>query len=195
MNTGKNIILAITGASGAIYARLLMREIETLRDQTQRVAVVCSANAEKVWEHELGEKMTIPSVFTRYRKGDFFSPLASGSSGFDTMIVCPCSMGTAGRIASGTSDDLILRAADVILKEKKKLILVPRETPFNLIHLTNLKFLAEAGAHIIPAIPSFYSTPQTIEALLMTVVDRILVHAGLEKDHFRWGDGSGNSQG
>ena len=159
MKSKKNIILAITGASGAVYARLLMQEIEKLHNQTEKVAVVCSGNAEKVWEHELQEKLTIPSSFQRYEKGDFFSPLASGSSGFDTMIICPCSMGTVGRISSGTSDDLILRAADVILKEKRRLILVPRETPFNLIHLTNLKFLAEAGATIIPAIPSFYSRP------------------------------------
>ena len=132
--------------------------------------------------------MIVPPLFDRYRKDDFFSPLASGSSTFDTMIICPCSMGTAGRIAAGTSADLILRAADVMIKEKRKLILVPRETPFSLIHLSNLKFLSEAGATIIPAIPSFYSKPATIEDLLMTVIDRILLHAGLGKAHFRWGE-------
>ncbi len=184
----KKIILAVTGASGALYAKLLMREIEKLQDQTTEVAVVCSVNAEKVWEHELGEKMILPPSFTHYEKTDFFSPLASGSSGFDTMIICPCSMGTAGRIASGTSEDLILRAADVMLKEKRRLILVPRETPFSLVHLKNLKFLSKAGATIIPAIPSFYSKPATIEELLMTVIDRILTHAGMEKDRFRWGE-------
>ncbi len=184
----KKIILAVTGASGAPYARLLMKELEKLRHQIDAAAVVCSDNAEKVWEHELGEKMTVPPSFTRYDKTDFFSPLASGSSNFDTMIICPCSMGTIGRIASGTSSDLILRAADVMLKERRKLILVPRETPFSLVHLRNLTFLSEAGATIIPAIPSFYSKPTTIEQLLMTVIDRILAHAGLEKDHFSWGE-------
>ncbi len=184
----KNIILAITGASGSMYAKLLMKEIGKLSAQTGKVAVVTSANAELVWQHELDEKMSIPSSFVRYPKNDFFSPVASGSSGYDTMIICPCSMGTAGRIAAGTSDDLILRAADVMIKEKRKLILIPRETPFSLIHLNNLKFLAEAGATIIPAIPSFYSKPGNIEELLMTVIDRVLMHAGLEKDRFHWGE-------
>ncbi len=188
MSDVHNIILAVTGASGAPYAKLLMREIDRLRDQTGKVAVVFSKNAGRVWEHELGEKPDVPASFQVYERNDFFSPLASGSSDFETMIICPCSMGTAGRIASGTSDDLILRAADVMLKEKRKLIVVPRETPLNQIHLRNLKKLAKAGATIIPAIPSFYSRPAGMEELLLTVIDRILVHAGLERERFRWGE-------
>ena len=182
------MILAVTGASGAMYAKLLMDEMDRLHLQAGHLALVCSGNAEKVWEYELGEKMQVPPSFQTYDRNDFFSPLASGSSGYHTMIICPCSMGTIGRIASGTSGDLILRAADVVLKERGNLILVPRETPFNLIHLKNLKFLAEAGATIIPAIPSFYSRPSTIRELLMTVINRVLVHAGFETSHYRWGN-------
>jgi 4-hydroxy-3-polyprenylbenzoate decarboxylase len=188
MKEQNNIIVAITGASGALYAKLLLEELVRLQKQAGNLALVCSANAEMVWEHELGEKMKIPKEFLKYETNDFFSPLASGSAGYRTMIICPCSMGTIGRIASGTSGDLILRAADVVLKEKGKLILVPRETPFSLIHLKNLKFLAKAGATIIPAIPSFYSRPANITELLMTVINRVLDHAGFETEHFRWGD-------
>ncbi len=125
-----------------------------------------------------------------YNPADLFAPMASGSAGYDTMIICPCTMGTLGRIASGVSSDLLTRAADVMLKERKKLILVPRETPLSLIHLSNMKFITEAGAIICPASPSFYSKPATIEALAMTVVDRILTLAGFEIETFNWGSDS-----
>lgn len=183
----QNIILAITGASGSLYAKLLVRELQKYQDQLGQVACLFSKNATGIWQHELGEKPDLPSFIKRYKLNDFHSPLASGSSDYNTMIVCPCSMGTLGRIAAGTSDDLLLRAADVMLKEKRKLILVARETPFSLIHLRNMTTLAEAGATIIPAIPSFYSKPGTVEELAMTVVERILVHAGIKGDRFEWG--------
>ncbi len=116
----------------------------------------------------------------------FYAPFASGSSQFDTMIICPASMGTIGRIANGTSDDLIARSADVMLKERRRLILVPREAPYNLIHINNLKAVTEAGAIVCPASPSFYSNPKTIDDLVMTVVDRIIDLAGFDSNGFRW---------
>jgi flavin prenyltransferase len=152
--------------------------------------VICSENARAVWKYELNEDpdgVPRPDGVKFYDPADLFAPMASGSAGFDVMIVCPCTMGTIGRIASGVSTDLITRAADVMLKERKTLILVPREAPYNLVHLGNLKLLAEAGAIICPASPSFYSKPGSIEALVMTVVDRILTLAGFELETFNWG--------
>ena len=127
---------------------------------------------------------------TFYQPGNFFAPMASGSAGYDAMIVCPCTMGTLGRIAAGVSSDLLTRAADVMLKERKKLILVPREAPFSLIHLNNMKLLTEAGAIICPASPSFYSKPATIEDVAMTVVDRVLALAGFDLESYAWGSSS-----
>ena len=184
----KKIIVAITGASGSAYARLLLKEIERLGEQVSRAGVVFSKTSLKVWKHELNEPPVVPKLFTQYSHDDFFSPVASGSAGFDTMIICPCSMGTLGRIAGGISDDLITRAADVMLKEKRNLILVPRETPYNLVHLRNMEQLLLAGATILPATPSFYSKPDDIDSLLMTVIERILVHAGFKTESFKWGD-------
>jgi len=184
----KKIILAVTGASGSGYASLLMNEISKLEDQVDNAGLVFSKTSLKVWEHELNAKPVIPKIFTSYSPDDFFSPVASGSASFDTMIICPCSMGTLGRIANGISDDLITRAADVILKEKRRLIVVPRETPYNLIHLKNMEQLMLAGATILPASPSFYSQPKDIHELMMTVVERILVQAGFRIDHYKWGN-------
>jgi len=183
----KKIILAVTGASGSVYASLLMKELALIDDQIDEAGLVFSKTALKVWEHELDNKPIVPGIFTRYESDDFFSPIASGSAGFETMIICPCSMGTLSRIANGISDDLITRAADVMLKERRNLILVPRETPYNLLHIRNMEKLLLAGALILPATPSFYSKPRDINALLMTVVERILVHAGFKIDHFKWG--------
>ncbi len=184
----KKIILAVTGASGSAYAALLMKEISKLDDQIETAGLVFSKTALKVWEHELNSKPVVPDLFHLYSHDDFFSPLASGSAGFDTMVICPCSMGTMGRVANGISDDLITRSADVMLKEKRNLIMVPRETPYNLIHIRNMEKLLLAGALILPASPSFYSRPEGVEALLMTVVERILVHAGFKIDHYKWGN-------
>jgi 4-hydroxy-3-polyprenylbenzoate decarboxylase len=122
-----------------------------------------------------------------YEKTDFNAPFASGSGKFDTMIIIPCSMGTLGRIATGISNDLVSRAADVILKEKRKLICVVRETPYNLIHIRNMETVTLAGAVICPATPSFYSRPETIEEAAMTVVDRVLDLAGFDIKAYRWG--------
>jgi 4-hydroxy-3-polyprenylbenzoate decarboxylase len=182
------IIIGITGASGAIYGKLLLDKVKCLEDQVEECGVIFSDNARAVWAYELGsfDEKQIP--FRVYRPDDFFSPMASGSAGYDVMIVCPCTMGTLGRIASGVSSDLLTRAADVILKERKKLILVPREMPYNLIHLNNMKLLTEAGTIICPASPSFYSKPQSIEESIMTVIDRVLILAGFEFPSFHWGE-------
>jgi len=182
------LIIGITGASGSIYGKLLLEKLVGLSSQLEDVSVIFSNNARMVWEYELGPIDVSSIPFTIYKPNDFFAPMASGSPAYTAMIICPCSMGTLGRIASCVSDDLMTRAADVILKEKRRLVLVPREAPYNLIHLNNMKLLTEAGAVICPASPSFYSKPKTIEEAVMTIVDRALVHAGLEVDSYRWGE-------
>jgi 4-hydroxy-3-polyprenylbenzoate decarboxylase len=183
--TGK-IILAITGASGSIYAVKLLEKLISLKNPPAEIAVVFSDNAKAIWQHETGGKITLKRPAKEYDNKNFCVPFASGSSDFDSMIVCPASMGVLGRIANGTSDDLIARAADVMLKERRKLILVPRETPYSLIHIRNMETLTLAGAIICPATPSFYSKPQTIDDLVMTVVERIISLAGFEADTYRW---------
>lgn len=184
----KKIIIAVTGASGSVYAKLLLAEIEKYLEQVESCAVIFSENAKKVWEYELGNASYSDVPFTVYNNNDMFAAPASGSAGFDTMIVCPCSMGTLGRIASGVSTDLIGRAADVMLKERRNLILVTREMPLNLIHIRNMQTLTEAGAMICPASPSFYSKPETIEEMLKTVTDKVLTTAGFLTDSYRWGE-------
>ncbi|MBC8314925.1 MAG: UbiX family flavin prenyltransferase [Bacteroidales bacterium] len=185
---GKKLIVGITGASGSIYGKLLLEKLDGLRDQISDCGVIFSENAIKVWEFELDSFDPSSLPFTTYDPNDFFAPMASGSAGYDTMIICPCTMGTLGRIASGVSSDLMTRAADVMLKEQRKLILVPREAPYSLIHLHNMKFLTEAGAIICPASPSFYSKPQGNEELAMTVVDRVLALTGFEFPKYNWGE-------
>lgn len=184
----KKIVVAITGASGAIYARLLLAQLQKLHSQIAEVGVVMSKNAMQVWEYELGNEDYGDFPFTYYDKHDFNAPFASGSARYDTMVVIPCSMGTLGRIASGVSDDLVTRAADVILKERRKLILVARDTPLNLIHIRNMQTVTEAGGIICPAVPSFYSLPQTIEDVAMTVVSRVVDLIGLEHESYRWNE-------
>src|ERR1700761_5610302 len=183
----KKIVVAITGASGSIYARLLLDKLQELNSQVAEVAVVMSDNAKQVWQFELDNDDYLKYPFKFYDKNDFMAPFASGSAKFDTMIIIPCSMGTLGRIASGTSDDLIARAADVILKERRKLILVARDMPLSLIHIRNMQTVSEAGGIICPAVPSFYSKPQTIEELALTVVNRVTDLIGLEDNSYRWG--------
>jgi 4-hydroxy-3-polyprenylbenzoate decarboxylase len=191
--TKLKIIIGITGASGAIYGKMLLERLNTLQDQIETCGVIFSENAKAVWKFELNEDPDVvypPDSFRKmnvFKPDNFFAPMASGSAGYDVMIICPCTMGTLGRIASGVSSDLMTRAADVMLKERKKLILVPREAPFSLIHLNNMKLLTEAGAIICPASPSFYSKPATIEALVMTVVDRVLALAGFSLETYIWG--------
>jgi 4-hydroxy-3-polyprenylbenzoate decarboxylase len=183
----KKIIVAITGASGAIYAKLLLDKLQQLSAQIAEVAIVMSDNAKEVWKVELDNESYQDYAYKFYSKNDFMAPFASGSAMFDTMVIVPCSMGTLGRIAAGISDDLISRAADVILKERRKLILVARDTPLNLVHIRNMQTVTEAGGIICPAIPSFYSKPKTIEELAMTVVNRIIDLIGLENESYRWG--------
>jgi len=183
------IVVAITGASGSIYAQVLLKKLQQqLYDQVEEVAVVMSDNAKDVWKYELGNTAYETLPFNFYGKNDFYAPFASGSAKFDTMIICPCSMGTLARIASGISNDLITRAADVILKERRKLILVTRDTPLSVIHINNMKTVTEAGGIICPASPSFYSNPKTFEELAATVVDRVVDLCGLSQQTFRWGD-------
>ncbi len=182
------IVVAIGGSSGSIYAKVLLDRLHQLQDQIEAVGIVMSKNAQYNWELELGNRNFDQYPFDFYDKQDFMAPFASGSARYGTMIVCPCSMGLLGRIAMGLSNDLPTRAADVILKERRKLILVPRDTPFSLIHINNMKTVTEAGGIICPAIPSFYSNPKNFEELAATVVDRVLDLAGLDLDTYRWGE-------
>lgn len=184
----KKLVVAVTGASGSVYADLLFKKLAQLSEQIQEVAVVMSDNAKQVWRFELDNDRYENLPYKFYAKNDFMAPFASGSAKFDTMIVIPCSMGTLGRIAAGTSDDLIARAADVILKERRKLILVARDTPLSLIHIKNMLTVTEAGGIICPAMPSFYSKPQTIAEVAATVVDRVIDLAGLQYESYRWGE-------
>ncbi len=188
MNKKQKIVIAVTGASGSIYAKLLFDKLVSLHEQIEKVAVLMSDNAKIVWEKELNNKDYENYPFQFYNKMDFMAPFASGSANYQTMIICPCSMGTMGRIANGISNDLTTRAADVILKERRKLIVVARETPYNLIHINNMKIITEAGGIICPATPSFYSQPITINEVAITVVDRILMLCGLDADFYRWGE-------
>lgn len=184
----RKIIIAVTGASGSVYAKVLFDQIAKIEDQIDAVGVVMSDNAKDVWKYELGNEAYNNYNFNFYSKNDFNAPFASGSAKYDTMIIVPCSMGTLGRIAHGISNDLISRAADVILKERRKLIAVVRDTPFSLIHINNMKTVTEAGGIICPANPSFYSLPKSIEEVAGTVVSRVLDLAGFEVDSYRWNE-------
>ena len=183
----KKIAIGITAASGSIYAKTLLERLGSLSDQLEDVGIVMTTFSKNVWEHELGSESWKDFPFKQYERRDFTAPFASGSAGYDALIVCPCSMGTLGRIAHGLSNDLLTRTADVMLKERKKLILVIRETPFSLIHINNMKTITEAGGIICPANPSFYSHPQNFTELAATVVDRVLQLAGFDVNTFRWG--------
>jgi 4-hydroxy-3-polyprenylbenzoate decarboxylase len=181
------IIVSVSGASGSIYAKVLFDKLVQLKEQIEVVGVLMSDNAKYVWETELDNSDYNNYPFTFYDKMDFMAPFASGSANYGTMIICPCSMGTMGRIATGISNDLTTRAADVILKERRKLIIVARETPLSLIHINNMKIITEAGGIICPATPSFYSKPKTFEALAATVIDRVLTLSGLDNKSYSWG--------
>jgi len=157
------------------------------RSQWEQLAVVMTTNAKAVWNTELEPNTWREFDVLRYETNDFSAPFASGSGQYDTMIVVPCSMGTLGRIATGVSSDLITRAADVVLKERRKLICVVRETPYNLIHIRNMETITLAGGIICPATPSFYSRPSTLQEVAATVTDRVMDLAGLSVKTFRWG--------
>ena len=186
------ITVAITGASGTIYAlRLLRRLVDSVK--VELIYVVVSRNGEAVGRYETGddfpERLKVMPKVMLLNNDDLFAPIASGSATCGAMVILPCSMGTVGRIASGVSDNLIARAADVMLKERCKLIVVPRETPLSLVHIENLKRITCAGAVVMPASPSFYSLPGTIDELVDTVVERITDQLGLYSgNECRWGD-------
>jgi 4-hydroxy-3-polyprenylbenzoate decarboxylase len=182
------IVIAVTGASGAVYAKLVLDKLLGIKDQWSELAVVMTANAKEVWKTELENDSYHHYPLNFYTQQDFSAPFASGSGKFNTMIIIPCSMGTLGRIATGISNDLITRSADVVLKERRKLICVIRDTPYNLIHIRNMETVTLAGGIICPATPSFYSKPATIEQVAATVVDRVLDLAGLDISTFRWGN-------
>ena len=183
----KKTVIAITGASGSIYAEGLLNKLLRAKEQWSELAVVMTDNAKEVWKTELQNDSWKNFPVKLYGTTDFSAPFASGSGLFDTMIIIPCSMGTLGRIATGISNDLITRAADVILKERRKLICVIRDTPYNLIHIRNMETVTLAGGIICPATPSFYSQPKTIEEVAATVVDRVLDLADIDSKSFRWG--------
>ncbi|MCK9588071.1 MAG: UbiX family flavin prenyltransferase [Terrimicrobiaceae bacterium] len=184
------IVLAATGASGTLY---LQRLLDYLSGPEHELHLVLTAYAKQVVHEETGG-LRLPTNLTEHPDKSMNAPFASGSALFDAMVVCPCSMGTLGRIAAGTSETLILRAADVFLKERRKLILVPRETPWSLIHAKNAVTVLEAGAILLPAMPSFYSRPKTFEELADTVVWRILDQIGVPSPNARrWRETGGEN--
>jgi flavin prenyltransferase len=177
------IIVGITGASGATYAQRLLDVL----DASHEVHVVLSQYAPAVISEELPEGLKLKAGVQTHNVRSMNVPFASGSNAFDAMVVAPCSMGTLGRIAHGLSSDVLLRAADVMLKERRKLILMPRETPLNLVHLKNMELLLMAGATILPANPAFYAGAKTIQDLVDTVVSRVLDHLGISNNLMpRW---------
>ncbi len=185
------LVIAATGASGTIYLQRLLVQIDCAAHE---VHLVMSAHASQVAKQEL-DGFKIPPSVAEHSENDMNVPFVSGSARFDAMVIVPCSMATLGRIASGSSDSVLLRAADVFLKERRKLILVPRETPWNLIHARNVVTLLEAGAIVLPAIPSFYSRPDSVNAIVDTVVWRILDQLGLPNPGaYRWAEESASAK-
>lgn len=176
-------VIAATGASGTIYLQRLLEQIDC---SGHEVHLVMSAHAKQVATHEV-DGFAVPAGVVEHSENDLNVPFVSGSAHFDAMVIIPCSMATLGRIASGTGESALLRAADVFLKERRKLVIVPRETPWNLIHARNVVTVLEAGAVILPAIPSFYSQPKSIVDLVDTVVWRVLDQIGLPSSRaYRW---------
>ena len=173
------ILVAITGASGSLYAQRLL---DNLDPAAHELHVIQSQYAPAVMAEELPGGLRLPVGATAHNLRSMNLPFASGSNPPDAMVVIPCSMGTLGRIAHGLSSDSLLRCADVMLKERRKLILVPRETPLSLVHVKNFELLLLAGAMILPANPSFYMRPQTVEQVVDTVVARVLDHLGIPQN-------------
>jgi 4-hydroxy-3-polyprenylbenzoate decarboxylase len=178
------LVIAATGASGTIYLQRLLQQIDCAAHE---IHLVMSAHAAQVARQELDE-FEVPSHVARHSENDMNVPFVSGSARFDAMVIVPCSMATLGRLAAGSSDSALLRAADVFLKERRKFIVVPRETPWSLIHARNVVTLLEAGAIVLPAIPSFYSRPRSVDEIVDTVVWRILDQLNLPSPAaYRWG--------
>ena len=185
------LVIAVTGASGTIYLQRLLSQIDCAANE---VHLVMSGHAKQVAAQEV-ERLVVPAGVREHAENDLNVPFVSGSARFDAMVIVPCSMATLGRVASGCSDTALLRAADVFLKERRKLVLVPRETPWSLIHARNVVTLLEAGAVVLPAIPSFYSRPGSVEAVADTVVWRILDQLGLPNPAaYRWRDEESRSK-
>jgi 4-hydroxy-3-polyprenylbenzoate decarboxylase len=185
------LVIAATGASGTIYLQRLLSQVDCAANE---VHLVMSGHAKQVAAQEV-ERLVVPAGVSEHGENDLNVPFVSGSARFDAMVIVPCSMATLGRVASGCSDNALLRAADVFLKERRKLILVPRETPWSLVHARNVMTLLEAGAILLPAIPSFYSRPRTVEDVADTVVWRILDQLGLPNPAaYRWRDDSAPAQ-
>ena len=183
----RRIVVAVTGASGSLYARLLCGRLAA-SEAVGEIALIVTGNGRRVAAYEDDPRYTL------YDDGDLFGAPASGSARYDAMAVVPCSMGMAGRIASGVSDSLASRAADVMLKERRRLVLVTREAPLGTVHLRNMTALSECGAVICPASPSFYSRPGTIEELCGTIVDRVAGLLGVEVPRYEWGQASPGSE-
>ncbi len=180
------IVLGITGASGSIYAKRIIQILDKNRNLFDELSVVFTDTAINVWSYEIDDMKIDDIPFKIYENNNFFVPFASGSSDYNSMIICPCSMGTLGKLANSIADNLITRAADVMLKERRKLVIVPRETPYNLIHINNMKKIVKAGALVCPASPSFYSKPQTFEELIDTVVQKVLNSIDIQVNFFSW---------
>tara|TARA_B100000073_G_scaffold328034_1_gene314235 strand:- start:321 stop:893 length:573 start_codon:yes stop_codon:yes gene_type:complete len=188
MKKKHKIVIAMTGASGAIYSKVLIDKLISIKDQIEDIGLIMSENAKFVWKTELKNEDYKNLPFKMYTKHDFTAPFASGSANYNTMIVCPCSMGTLSRIANGISNDLTTRAADVMMKERRRLILITRESPLSLIHIKNMKAITESGGIICPASPSFYSHPNNFEDLASTIIDRVLSLSDIEIKSFKWGE-------
>ena len=178
------IIVGITGASGSIYARLLTERLVEC-PQVEEVALIATDNGRAVAEFE-GVALPQSDKIRWVNNNDMFDAVASGSAAYDAMAIIPCSMGTLGRIASGVSMDLVGRAADVMLKERRRVVICPRESPLSLIHIQNMERLTLAGAVILPCSPSLYSHPQTIDEMCATVVERVVAQMGIREPHYEW---------
>lgn len=181
------LLIGITGASGSIYALSLIEGLKKFAASSVECHLVFSKTGRQVWEYELKENKIEDLDLTVYDPDDLFAPPASGSAGFEAMIVCPCSMGTLAKIANGISDNLLTRAADVMLKERKKIVLVPREAPYSLIHIENMRKVTEAGGVIYPASPYFYNHPKNITDIIDTVSLRLINMLGIETSLNKWG--------
>lgn len=188
MKSKKRIVIGITGASGSIYPQRMVEKLIALPDAISEIAIIYSDTGREVWKYELGDNFPKSELVREFSNNSFFAPPASGSAGYDAMVVIPCTAGTMGRIANGTSNDLIARSADVMLKERKPMVLVLRESPYSLIHIENMRTITIAGGIIFPASPSFYSKPNNMIELVDTVVDRVLGTIGLENKGFKWGE-------
>lgn len=188
MKSKKRIIVAITGASGSIYAKRIIEKLTALSDEIGEIAIIFSETGKQVWDYELGTELPKSKLIRKFENNSFFAPTASGSAGYDAMVIIPCTTGTMGRIANGTCNDLIARSADVIIKERKPLILVLRESPYSLIHIENMRTITLAGGIIFPASPSFYSKPADMIQLVDTVVDRVIGMIGFENKGYKWGE-------